>query len=79
MQNGVPVDQPLAAVDESLVIQADKHFLHSPGKALIHGETFPAPVHGRAQAPGLAGDGVPGMLFPVPHRLNELFPAQVMP
>ena len=31
VQHGVPVDQPLAAVDEALVIQADKHFLHRVG------------------------------------------------
>ena len=51
VQHRVPVHQPLAAVDEALVVQADKHFLHRMGKPFVHGETLPAPVHGRAQAP----------------------------
>ena len=78
VQFRVPVHQPLAAIDKSLVVQADKHFLNGFVEAVVHGEAFVVPVHGIAKAADLAGDGAPGVLFPVPDALDEFFPAQIV-
>ena len=56
LQDRVPVHQPLAPVDQALVVEAHEDLDHCPGEALVHGEAFTAPVHRRAHAPDLPGD-----------------------
>ena len=41
VQYRVPVDQALAAVDQALAVQADKHFLYRLAEAGVHGEALP--------------------------------------
>src|SRR5690606_37282859 len=44
----------------------------------VHGEVFPLPVAGGAEASELLGNGAAGLLLPVPDLFDEFFPAQVM-
>ena len=53
----IPVDEPLAAVDEVLVIEPDEHLPYGAGEALVHGESLARPVDGVAEAPHLLRDG----------------------
>jgi len=77
-QHRVPVDQPLAAVDQAFPVQFDEDFADRPGQALVHGEAFAAPVRRGAQPPHLAGDGRAGVLLPFPHLFQEFLAAEVM-
>jgi len=78
VQLGVPVDQTLAAVDQTVFVQANKGFFHGFGQAVIHGEAFAAPVYGRAKATDLTADVAAGLVFPFPDLVQELLAAQVM-
>ena len=49
----VPVDQPLVAIDQPVLVEPDEHAQHGARQALVHGEAFALPVAGRAQ-PGAA-------------------------
>ena len=68
---GAPVDHPVAAVDQALIIQADKDFLDSLGAALVHGEPLAVPVTAGAQLFQLADDAVAVLGLPVPGALQE--------
>ena len=68
----VPIDQPLVAVKQAIVVKIDKYFEHSLSEVLVHGELFAAPVHRTAQAAQLAGDCAAGFLFPLPDFRNEV-------
>jgi hypothetical protein len=74
-----PVDDPLGAVDETLVEQQLEHRVHGPGQALVHGEPLAGPVHAVAEAAHLAQDRAAGGCLPLPDPLDELLPAQVVP
>ena len=78
VQQRVPVDQPLVAVDQPLLVEIDEHLAHRRRQALVHGEPFPRPVAGCAQAAELAGDGAAGFRLPLPHPFDEALPAQVV-
>ena len=67
----VPVDQPLAPVDQAFLVQADEHFDHCAAEALVQREALPGPIHGGAHAPQLARDMAPGGFFPAPNPLLE--------
>ena len=62
----VPVDQPLVAVDQALLVAADEHLAHGGGQALVQGEALAAPVAGGAQAAQLAHDGPAALGLPLP-------------
>ena len=78
VQLGVPVDQTLAAIDQAVFVQAYKGFFHGFGQAVIHGETFAAPVYGRAKATDLTADITAGLIFPFPDFIEEFFATQVV-
>ena len=40
----VPVDQPLATIDQPFIVEPHEHFKHRLRQALIHGEAFARPV-----------------------------------
>jgi hypothetical protein len=40
VQHRVPVDQPLAAIDQPLLVQADEHLAHRRRQAIVHGEAL---------------------------------------
>ena len=71
-QLGVPVDQPLVAVEQAFVVQINEHLHHRAGEMRVHGELFPAPVHRTAQTAQLPGDGAAAFGLPFPHLVDEL-------
>ena len=77
-QLGIPVHQPLAAVDEPFIVQADEHLQHRVRKACVHGEAFAAPVQRRAHAAQLARDAVAGLRLPLPHPVDECLATNVV-
>ena len=72
---GAPVDHPVAAVDQALVVQADEHFLDGVGAALIHGKALALPVAAGAQLLELADDAVAILGLPLPSALQEAIAA----
>ncbi len=72
LEHRVPVDQPLAAVDQALLVQAHEGFGHDGGQPFVHREVFAAPVHAVAHAAHLRGDGVARLLLPLPHARDEV-------
>ncbi len=77
-QLGIPVDQALAAVDQSLFMQAHEGFHHAARHAVVHGEVFAGPVGRGAQAAHLLGDGVARLFLPFPDFFHEFFAAEVV-
>ena len=78
VQHRVPVDQPLAAINQAFLVQADEHFPHRRRQSVVHGEAFARPVHRRAHPPQLAGDGAARFRLPRPHPLDERLAAQIV-
>ena len=72
---GAPVDHPVAAVDQALVIQPDKDLPHRVGAALVHGKALPLPVAAAAQLFQLADDAAAVAVLPVPGALQKAVPA----
>ena len=70
-QHRIPVHQPLAAVDQALLMEPDKDLDDGPGEAGVQREPFPRPVEGGAHAPQLLGDVAAGLSLPLPHPLDE--------
>ena len=71
-----PVDDAVAAVDEALFVELDKHLAHGAVAALVHGEALAAPVAAGAQAALLAVDAAAILLLPRPGALQEAVAAQ---
>ena len=78
VQRRVPVDQPLAAVDQLFFVQAHEHFLHRFIEAVVHGEALAAPIHAGAHAAQLAGDMAPRLFFPLPHLVDKRIAAKIV-
>ena len=76
-QHRVPIDQPLAAVDEALFVQAHEHFGDRARQRLVHGKALARPVDRGTHAAQLLGDGAAGLALPFPHSLDEFLAAQV--
>ena len=71
-----PVDQPVAAVNQPLFVQADEHLTHCLGAALVHREALAAPVAADAHA-ALLGDDASAVLFlPLPRAVEEALSAE---
>ena len=68
----------MAAVNELLFIEAYKGFAYSTRKAVIEGETLARPITGDAHTTLLVGDAVEVFVFPGPHLLHKLFPAEFL-
>ena len=73
-----PVDDVLAAVDQSILVQADEHFAHGSREALVHREALAFPVAGGAEGAELLDDHAAVLLPPFPHPLDELLAAEVV-
>ncbi len=77
LELGVPVDQPLVAVDQPVVIKIDEGLGHRRAEMRVHGELFAAPVHRAAEAAQLARDRAAAFLFPLPHLGHEILAAVI--
>ncbi len=74
-----PVDDPLGAVDQLVVVELLEDGLDGAGQALVHGEALARPVDAVAEAAHLAEDAAAVLLLPPPDPLDELLPADVLP
>ena len=54
LQRRIPVDQPLAAVDQAIVVETHEDLQHRARESFVHGEALAVPVHGRAPCAGSA-------------------------
>ena len=72
LEHRIPVDQTLAAVDQALLIEADKGFGDDVAELVVHGEVFAAPVDAGTHAAHLAGDGVAAVFLPLPDPGDEV-------
>ena len=79
VQHRVPVDQPLAAVDQPFLVEPHEDLGDRLAEFRVHGEAVAGPVHRCAQPPDLPGDGVPGVFLPFPHPAHEGVPPQFPP
>ena len=70
-QHRIPVDQPLAAVDHALVVQADEHFGDRLRQALVHRETVARPRDRCPEPTQLVRDRATGFRLPFPDALDE--------
>ena len=67
----VPVDQPLVAVDQAVLVELHEDAQHGTGQALVHGEALARPVAGRAEPAQLFQDRAARLFAPGPDLLDE--------
>ncbi len=72
LQLGVPIDQPLVAIDQPVLVQVDEGLEHGLRKMIVHRELFAAPVHRTTQTAQLAGDRAAAFFLPFPHLRDEI-------
>src|SRR5688572_24226099 len=85
-EHRVPVDQPLASIDETLFVQLDEDFHDRTRHARVHREVAGflsfgvgvIPIGGSAEAAHLARDGRARLLLPLPYALDELLAPEVV-
>ena len=73
-----PVHDVCAAIDQSLLVQADEGLAHRDREPLVHGEVFALPVNRRAQPLHLVENGAAVVPPPLPHALDECLAAQLL-
>jgi len=78
LEDRVPADQALAAVDQAFFMQANEGLDHHLGQLIVHGEVLVLPADRVAHAAHLLGDGGAALLFPFPHAGHEVLAAQVV-
>ena len=71
LQLRVPVDEPLAAVDEPLLVELHEGLGHDLRESFVHREVGARPVDRVAEPAHLVQDRAAGVLLPVPHLLDE--------
>ena len=72
-----PVDDVLAAINQSFFIQPDENLDHRARKVFIHREVFAVPIDRRAQPLHLVEDRAAVMPLPLPDALDKSFAPQV--
>ena len=77
LQLDVPVHQPLVAIDQPGLVEADEGPAHGPAQALVHGEALAAPVGRIAEPPHLADDRAAGFRLPLPDLGDERLAAEL--
>ena len=78
LQHGVPVHQPLAAIDEPFAVEPHEHLGDGLRQAGIHSEALAAPVGAGAEPAHLTGDGRARVLLPLPHLVEEFLAAEIV-
>lgn len=73
-----PVDNALGAVDQLVVVEPLEDGEDGLGEAVVHRETFTAPVDAVTEATHLAEDPTAVLLLPLPDALDELLAPQVV-
>ncbi len=78
VQHRVPVDETLAPINQSFVVQLHEYLADSFGQTFVHRKTISTPVHGCAKATGLIGDLTAGFVFPGPDALDKFFTTKIV-
>ena len=73
-----PVDDPLASIDQPLLIEVVEGGADGLGRAFVHGEAFAAPVGRGAQPPVLVEDARTASVDERPDALQEALAADVV-
>jgi len=79
LQCGVPVDQPLAAIDQPPQEEAEERVADRPGANGIQRESGPIPVATAAHLLELPQDSSFILVLPGPDPLHQTFPPQIVP
>ena len=75
---GTPVNHPVTAVDQTLIVKAQEHLLYRFGTPFIHGKTFSRPVAGGTHLLQLLDDPSAILFLPFPSPLQKGFPADLL-
>ncbi len=75
---GAPVDNPMAPVDQALLIQVFKRLTHRLRAAFVHGEAAAPPVWRGAQLFLLVQNPAAVLLLPLPHSVKKFLPPQII-
>ena len=78
MQDWIPVDQALAAVNQPRLMQAHKGLVDCVAELGIHGEAIPGPVQGQSHPAQLLADLAGGLLLPLPDLVDKSFSAELL-
>src|SRR6476620_12327259 len=68
-----PIDQPFAAIDQSLLVEADKDFDDGFGEPFVHREAQTLPITGLTQLLLLFDDRIAGSGIPLPEPSDESY------
>ncbi len=79
MTSGAPVDNIIALIDQSLVIETGKDLTDRARQSLVHCESFSIPITRRPQPFELVYNLTAGFLAPFPDPFYEFFSPDVMP
>ena len=79
LQHGVPVHQPLAAIDQPVAEHLEERMPHRPGALRIEREAGPLPIAGAAHFLELAEDPLFVVVLPLPDAGHEPLAAQLVP
>ena len=69
---GAPVDDALAAIDQTVVVPVAEDFTHSLGVVLVHGKALVVEVDGAAHALDLLDDDAAVLVGPIPAGVDKL-------
>ena len=69
---GAPVDDALAAVDQTIVVPVAEDLTHGLGVILVHGEALVVEVDGAAHALDLLDDDAAVLVGPIPASVDKL-------
>src|SRR5205814_9945000 len=79
LQEGVPVNQPLAAINQAFAEEVEKRLPHGARAAFVECKPRALPVAGAAHLLELIDDPLLVNLFPLPDALDKPFTAQIVP
>ncbi|MBV6490325.1 MAG: hypothetical protein CNCCGFBP_00781 [Fimbriimonadaceae bacterium] len=79
LEDGVPVHDALAAVDQPSVEPLNEHLEHGFGVAFVEGKSLAAPIERAPEPPQLPQDRIAALLAPLPDPFHERFAAQLAP
>ena len=72
-----PVDDALAAVDQTIVVPVAEHLAHGLGVVLVHGEALVVEVDGAAHTLDLLDDDAAVLVGPIPAGVDKLIAADL--
>ena len=77
-QHGIPVHQPLATVNQTLLKQAHEHFGNGLRARLVHREILALPIGRAADAAHLLRNRAAGDVFPCPYFFQKRLAPQIV-